>query len=450
VSSASAAASPVIAVLQRGDAFSRVWDEIAHATGSGLRHAAELEGLAPLSDACGVLVVVPGEEDEAQELVRKLIAAGARDVAVVGTAAEHRLAVGALRAGAAEYFALPQDAAALSGWASERVASVRARAGAAALAAAERAEFDFSRVIGESAGLKDALRVASRIIPRGTATVLLMGETGTGKEVLAHAIHHNGPRSGGAFVEVNCSALPANLLEAELFGYEKGAFTDARAAKPGLFEAAHGGTLFLDEIGDLPIELQAKLLRALEEKQVRRLGSLRSIRVDVRVIAATHVDLEAAVREHRFREDLYFRLSVVPIHLPPLRERGSDVLLLAERFLATFAGTYDVPVPPLTDEVRRAFLGYDWPGNVRELRNALERAVLLGDGTLRLGDLFRRNRLAPAAGGDSALPFPASLAEIERAAARLAVERFEGNKSAAAEVLGISRTRLYRLLEGDV
>jgi two-component system response regulator HydG len=370
-------------------------------------------------------------------------------MAVVGTAAEHRLAVAAVRAGAVEYFALPQDLAALRGWVMERAAAAEARANAAVLAASERERFDFSGVVGESTGLKEALRVASRIIPRGAATVLLMGETGTGKEVLAHAIHHNGPRSAAAFVEVNCTALPANLLEAELFGYEKGAFTDARAAKPGLFEAAHGGTLFLDEIGDLPLELQGKLLRALEEKQVRRLGSVRSVQVDVRIIAATHVDLEAAVRDGRFRQDLYFRLSVLPIHLPPLRERGSDVLLLAERFLAAFAEEYDVALPTLTDEVRRAFLAYDWPGNVRELRNALERAVLLGEGDLRLDDLFRQPRVNSGGPAGAALPFPASLAEIERAAALRMVERFEGNKSAAAEVLGISRTRLYRLLEGD-
>ena len=439
----------VLAALQRGDAFARVWGELAEAADVELRSAPDVGALAPLADACAVLVVMPSEEQDAPEWVAAVRAAGARSVAVVGAAAEHRLAVAALRSGADEYFALPVDLGALRGWVLERAAAARARADAAELAAAERERFDFSRVIGESAGLKEALRTASRIIPRGAATVLLMGETGTGKEVLAHAIHHNGPRSAGAFVEVNCTALPANLLEAELFGYEKGAFTDARAAKPGLFEAAHGGTLFLDEIGDLPIELQAKLLRALEEKQVRRLGSLRTVQVDVRIIAATHVDLEAAVRAGRFREDLYFRLSVVPIRLPPLRERGSDVLLLAERFLAGFAEEYDVPVPALTEEIRRAFLAYAWPGNVRELRNALERAVLLGDGSLRLEDLFRSSAGTPAASAD-ALPFPASLAEIERAAARRMVARLEGNKSAAADVLGISRTRLYRLLEGDV
>ncbi|HKJ92864.1 MAG TPA: sigma 54-interacting transcriptional regulator, partial [Longimicrobiales bacterium] len=215
-------------------------------------------------------------------------------------------------------------------------------------------------------------------------------------------------------------------------------------------QQADGGTLFLDEIGDLPLELQGKLLRALEEKQIRRLGSLKSMEVDVRIIAATHVDLAAAVQAGEFRQDLFFRLSVVPIHLPPLRERGDDVLLLADRFLARFAQEYGIDVAPLDDGVRRALLAHDWPGNVRELRNALERAVLLGDGRARVDDLFRGGAQESAAGA-GALPFPATMEELERAAARLMTQRFDGNKSAAADALGISRSRLYRLLrDADV
>ncbi|NIP77985.1 MAG: AAA domain-containing protein, partial [Gemmatimonadetes bacterium] len=269
-----------------------------------------------------LLLVVAGEEGAAPERLAELAAAGAGPVAVVGAAASHRLAVQAIRAGAAEFFALPADLEGLRAWVLDRAESARADARARRLAEEERRQYDFSRLIGESDGLKEAIRVAARIIPRGSATVLLTGETGTGKELLAQAIHYNGPRAAAPFVEVNCAALPPNLLEAELFGYEKGAFTDASAAKPGLFEAAHGGTLFLDEIGELPLELQAKLLRALEDKRVRRLGSVRALDVDVRIIAATHVDLPAAIRDGRFREDLYYRLGVVPIRLPPLRERG--------------------------------------------------------------------------------------------------------------------------------
>lgn len=437
----------MVALLQRGDSFGAVWVQLAEAAGARLVVADGATAPGPLGAAC-TLVAVPGEEQDAPERVQALIAAGVREVAVVGAAAEHRLAVAALRAGADEYFVLPADLSALRAWVVERAAAVRAGATAAALAAEERERFDFSALIGESAELKEALRVASRVIPRGDATVLLRGETGTGKELLAQAIHHNGPRARAPFVEVNCTALPANLLEAELFGYEKGAFTDARSAKPGLFEAADGGTVFLDEIGDLPLDLQAKLLRTLQEKQVRRLGSVRSMRIDVRIIAATHVDLEAATRDKRFREDLYFRLNVVPIHLPPLRERGSDVLLLAERFLEAFAQEYAIPVPPMDDALRNALLEHDWPGNVRELRNALERAVLLGDGELRVKDLFNARSASPLR-ASTELPFPATLAELERFAARRMVERFDGNKSAAAETLGISRTRLYRLLEPE-
>ena len=434
----------VVAVLQRGDSFERVWSEIATAAGAELRRGGAPADVAPMRDACATLVVVAGREEEAAEEVAGARAAGAERLAVVGSAAEHRVAVASLRAGAGEYFALPDDIEPLRSWVLEQVARANARASERVLAAQERGAYDFSRLVGESEKLTAALRIAARVIPRGRSTVLITGETGTGKELLAQALHYNGPRGDQPFVEVNCTALPANLLEAELFGYEKGAFTDARTAKPGLFEAAHSGTLFLDEIGDLPLDLQGKLLRVLEERRVRRLGALKSVDVDVRIVAATNVDLAAAVRDGRFREDLYFRLNVVPIHLPPLRERGSDVLLLADRFLTAFAEEYELDVAPLDDAVRRAILAHDWPGNVRELRNSLERAVLLSDGRILADDLFRAT---PATAPAGALPFPASLDAIERAAARAMVDRFQGNKSAAAEALGISRSRLYRLLD---
>jgi transcriptional regulator with PAS, ATPase and Fis domain len=283
------------------------------------------------------------------------------------------------------------------------------------------------------------------VIPHGSATVLVTGETGTGKELLARAIHYNGPRRSQPFVEINCSAIPATLLEAELFGFEAGAFTDARAAKPGLFEAAHGGTLFLDEIGDLPVDLQAKLLKVLDGMEIRRLGSVRPVRVDVRVIAATHADLASAVRQGRFREDLFYRLHVVPIHLPALRDRGEDVLLLAMHFLAEFCAAYGVTRPVLNGDARGVLLRHTWPGNVRELRNSIERAVLLGSGNIEPSDLLDNSGLQVP----SAIPFPATMDQIEQMAARVMVERLGGNKSAAAEALGISRSRLYRLLDHE-
>lgn len=436
----------LLAVLSRSDAFSGVWEELASEAGmEGLRTGRSAPELAPLGEFAALVLAVGGVEEEAPSLLRELEAHPARPpVVVVGAQADHRLATATVRSGAADYLALPQDLPALLAWLEERADEGRARERAAGLAAREAERYDFSSLVGESEGLRAALRRAARIIPRGDATVLLTGETGTGKELLAQAIHYNGPRGEGPFVDVNCTALPSNLLEAELFGYEKGAFTDARTAKPGLFEAAHGGTLLLDEVGDLAAETQAKLLKVLEDKRVRRLGSLKAVQVDVRVMAATHVDLATAVQEGRFREDLFYRLHVLPIHLPPLRERGDDVLLLAEHFLERAVDELELPPLDLTPPLKAALRAHAWPGNVRELRNAVERAVLLGDGGLREEDLFLEHAPRSASSG---LPFPASLREIERAAATLALRRTEGNKSAAAELLGISRTRLYRLLD---
>jgi transcriptional regulator with PAS, ATPase and Fis domain len=246
-------------------------------------------------------------------------------------------------------------------------------------------------------------------------------------------------------VELNCAALPPQLLESELFGHERGAFTDARAAKPGLFEVAEGGTLFLDEVNSLALELQSKLLRALEQKVVRRLGATTSRTVDVRIIAATNAQLDQAVRAGRFREDLYYRLNVVTLELPPLRERGEDVIRLAEHFLHKFSAQYNLPEPPLAPNDRRALLAHAWPGNVRELRNVLERTLLLSaPGHFALEGLAP----APVPAGGSGLPFPSSLAALQRAAAHAMLKLTGDNRSEAARRLGVSRSRLLRLLRG--
>jgi DNA-binding NtrC family response regulator len=288
------------------------------------------------------------------------------------------------------------------------------------------------------------------VLPHGDATVLITGETGTGKELVARALHYGGPRATAPFVEVNCAALPAPLLESELFGHERGAFTDAKTAKPGLFEMAHGGTLFLDEVDRLAPELQGKLLRAIEHKTVRRLGATTSRTFDVRILAASNADLTSAVTTGRFREDLFYRLNVVTLDLPPLRERGDDVVQLAEFFLRKFAAQYDVPAVALAPEARRALLAYPWPGNVRELRNTIERAVLLSaPGALELGPLGGVPRSARSGTAIGPLPFPSTLAEIQRAAAHAMLEATGGNRSEAARRLGVSRSRLQRLLEGD-
>src|SRR5690606_25105042 len=290
-----------------------------------------------LDEACAVLIAAGGREQDAITVIDALTRREAPALAVVGVEKDYRLVASLLRSGADNYFALPDDLGTMRGWISERMDAVVGNARAALMAAEGRARYDFSRMIGRSQALLEALELATRVIPRGSATVLLTGETGTGKELLAKAIHYNGPRAAKPLIEINCSALPENLLEAELFGYEAGAFTDARAPKPGLLEAANGGTLFLDEVGELSLNLQAKLLRVLEDKRVRRLGSVRDQEVDIRIIAATHVDLYDACSQGTFRQDLYYRLSVLPIHLPPLRDRGDDVILLASSFLAHFA-----------------------------------------------------------------------------------------------------------------
>jgi DNA-binding NtrC family response regulator len=437
-----------VAVLQRSESFARVWTGVAEQAGVCLEVVPHPAALGAVRGLVAVVLAAGGCEDEAEELLPEVGAATVAPCAVVGAGTEHRAAVRAVQAGAADYFALPGDLSLLRAWVADQGRRARERDAAAALAAEQRRAYDFRRLVGDSPALHAALETAASIIPYGRATVLITGETGTGKELLAQAIHYNGPRAAHPFMELNCAAVPAGLLESELLGHERGAFTDAHAAKPGLFEAADGGTVFLDEVAELPLELQGKVLRVLEEKRVRRLGSVRTTTVDVRIIAATHQDLAAAVARRTFREDLYYRLNVIPIRLPPLRERGDDVLLLAAHFLRSLAAEYGLPPPAPDEEVRAALRAYDWPGNVRELRNAMERALLLGRGAVRLLDVFPAG-VGPASAPGVAFPFPAPLYDIERAAARAMTELLEGNKSAAADALGISRSRLYRLLEPE-
>jgi DNA-binding NtrC family response regulator len=303
----------------------------------------------------------------------------------------------------------------------------------------------FEAIVARSPIMRGVLARAGRLLRHRDATALIIGETGTGKELLARAVHSGGPRREAPFVPVNCSALPPQLVESELFGHERGAFTDAHAANPGLFEVAEGGTLFLDEIGALPVALQAKLLRVLENKEVRRVGGTRTRIADVRIIAATNTQLDRAVEDGTFRGDLFYRLSILTVSLPPLRERAEDLEPLARHFLETFAREYGLPVPVLDAAALNALRTYDWPGNVRELKNAMERALLLAEpGHVAIDELPRTAAPRPPAG--STLPFPAPLDAIEAAAARSMLAACEGNRSEAARRLGISRRRLRRLL----
>jgi DNA-binding NtrC family response regulator len=308
-------------------------------------------------------------------------------------------------------------------------------------------EAQLDGIIGTSGKIQDVLRMVSRL--KGTRTpVLITGESGTGKELVARAMHFRGPLAQMPFVAVDCGALVPTLMESELFGHEKGAFTGALKTKSGLFQAANGGTIFLDEIGELPLEMQAKLLRVLQEKEVRPVGSNEKNPVDVRVIAATNRDLEASYRAGTFRKDLYFRLNVVTVHLPSLRERRSDIPQLVHCFLDRYAPDENIQVTPAT---MKCFLQYDWPGNVRELENCIARAVALGDHrVIDVGDLppgIRRAQEEGPAGHDAAALSTTALADLERMTILRVFEQAGGDKTLAGKMLGISRATLYRKLK---
>jgi transcriptional regulator with PAS, ATPase and Fis domain len=306
--------------------------------------------------------------------------------------------------------------------------------------------------------MKEMLGLAAKVAESEVASVLLQGESGTGKDLVAKAIHYGSQRTERPFVAVNCAALPATLIESELFGYEKGAFTDAKARKEGLFEQAQGGTLLLDEIGELELSLQAKLLRVLEEGAFRRVGGLKDIPLDVRVLAASNRDLKTESEAGRFRLDLYYRLSIIQIDIPPLRERGDDVLLLSQHYIDTLGARLKRKrrITELSPETREVFREYNWPGNVRELRNVIERALILEDSdqitTEYLpGGLLEAPRLDRFSENDASIQFllpeeGISLEETELSFVRQAIQQSSGNQTRAAELLGISRDQLrYRL-----
>ena len=303
-------------------------------------------------------------------------------------------------------------------------------------------------MVGESSRMREVYRFLARVAPTDS-TVLLRGESGTGKELAARALHRGSVRAGKPFVAINCAALSEPLLESELFGHEKGAFTGALARKPGKLEVAHTGTVFLDEIGELPPPLQAKLLRALQEREIERVGGTQPIRVDLRVVAATNRDLEKAIREGTFREDLYYRLNVISLTLPPLRERREDIPELADHFAALFSRKIGRRIAGFSPEARACLLRYDWPGNIRELANAIERAVVLGDGELIHAEDLPETLLeaAPAAGAPfSATPYHETLNRTKEKLIVDAVEQAGGNVTRAAEALGLHPNYLHRLI----
>lgn len=354
-------------------------------------------------------------------------------------------AVAAVKAGAADYLSKPLNLDELL----YRIEQVRERHRLLSenrdLREALQRHHRIEGIIGESGQMLEMLSLVRRVAP-SEATVLIRGESGTGKELIAKAIHYASPRASGPLVRVNCAALPETLLESELFGHEKGAFTGALATRKGRFELADGGSLFLDEIGDLPLPLQAKLLRVLQEREFERVGSSLPIRVNVRILAATHRDLEALLKAGQFRDDLYYRLNVVTIVLPPLRERREDLPSLMDHFLRVFTEKNGKTIRGFTQKAREALLRYDYPGNVRELENIIERAVVLTrDDVIGRADLPLSIQ-EPDGEDNEQASLPAAVEGIERRMIKEALARCGGVQTRAAELLGISERRLrYKL-----
>jgi DNA-binding NtrC family response regulator len=430
-------------VIKFSEAFDQFWVDLAADLQLTLEDRPGSADAVPAPDSAVLILAAGGAEREALQWLKEHGAPAGIPCLVASADPYRRIAMQCVRHGASDYFALPDDVEILCNavaTAARAATPDRGRSASAVTAA-------FAAVVGESPALREQIGRATRLAGHRNATALILGETGTGKELFARAIHAASPRRGGAFVPVNCSALPDNLVESELFGHERGAFTDAHAAKPGLFEIADGGTLFLDEMGHLPLPLQAKLLRALDDKQIRRVGGTKSRQVDVRVLAAANEELEELVSEGTFREDLYYRLSGMAFRLPPLRDRGDDIFLITQALLGRLATEHGIPTPPLTPAVRERLQAHAWPGNVRELKNAVERALLMSpSGELLAEEMVPQAR--PVVKGTGPIPFPAQLSTISTAAARATVQWCEGNRAESARRLGISPRRLRRLLAG--
>jgi len=305
-------------------------------------------------------------------------------------------------------------------------------------------------IIGKSSGIRHVLDMVSQVAT-SSATILLQGDSGTGKELVARAIHRQSSRSNEAFVKMSCAAIPETLLEAEMFGYERGAFTGALSRKEGRFELAHGGTLFLDEIGEISQAVQVKLLRVLQEGEFERLGSTSTIRSDVRIIAASNRNLEKAVEEKRFREDLFYRLNVITITIPPLRSRTEDIPMLVDRFVRVYSQKNQKKVNDFSDKAMKILLAYHWPGNVRELENTIERAIVLAKTEeLDVDVLPEKIRKTPAPEGDKIpIPIGMPLEEVERILINETLKRAGGDKTLAAKLLGVAPRTIYRKLEEE-
>lgn len=360
-------------------------------------------------------------------------------------------AVEAIKKGASDFIAKPFQFDELMHVLQKALEQRRLKSENAYLRSQLEERYQFGGILGRSRPMQALFQLLDTVA-RSSSTILVSGETGTGKEVVARAIHHNSPRKTHRFVALNCSAIPETLLEAELFGHVRGAFTGAVGSRQGRFEQAHKGTLFLDEVGTMSTSLQMKLLRALQEREFERVGDNQTVKVDVRVIAATNSDLGKMVAEGAFREDLYYRLNVIPIQLPPLRDRRDDIPILVKHFLQKFAAGTSIMV---SQGAMRLLMAFAWPGNVRQLENAIERAVALGAGreTIDIADLPREILESPQAGAtpfvdfpEDGMDMPAHLAAVEQDLIRRALDRTSGNRNRAAELLRIKRTTLVEKL----
>jgi len=383
----------------------------------------------------------------------KALALPAQVILITGQASAET-AVEAMKGGAFDYIVKPVNFEKLKVLVAKAVGTSRLVAENLYLRQQLRGKYKFANIIGNSPAMQQVFARMEKIV-HTDSTVLVLGASGTGKELVARAIHFNGPRKEKPFVAINCGAIPADLLESELFGHVRGAFTGAVADKPGKFELAHGGTIFLDEIGTMPPHLQMKLLRVLQEQEIERVGGTRRIKLDVRVISATNADLEGLVKEGLFREDLYYRLNVIPIVLPSLSERRDDVPLLARHFLRKICTEMRRPEMALTPAALRALENYGWPGNVREMENVIERSVALTDGTVidradlppQIGGLPDNNHLPLARLPEEGLDLPGFVAELEKELLQQALDRSNGVKARAAALLGLNRTTLVEKLK---
>jgi two-component system, NtrC family, response regulator AtoC len=360
-------------------------------------------------------------------------------------------AVEAMRLGAYDYVAKPFNLDELAITVKRALEASRLRQEVGERVREAKAAFGLHNIIGKSGPMKEIASLIRKVSQSQASTVLIRGESGSGKDLIAKAIHYESARADKPFMNITCTALQDTLLESELFGHEKGSFTDAKAQKKGLFELAHQGTVFLDEIGDMSPTLQAKLLRVLEEKAFRRIGGTVDIKVDVRVIAATNRQLERAIEEKKFREDLYYRLNIITVDVPSLRERREDVPMLVEHFLRRFATEFRKTSMDVSGEALAKLQGYEWPGNVRELRNVIERAVLLGGGPVLSADDITLGRSAPPAEpGRRLVSLPVKglkLEELERDLVVQALERTGGNQTKAGELLGMTRDQIHYRME---